>query len=277
MKKILGLLLITGLAAGALAAGVVYEIEVTDHGQSPPRTEDSRMSAEGKNLKMGVSAGERGGAAGEMIFRGDRREMVIVDHDDESYTVIDEQAIESVAGQVGAMMAQMQEALKNVPEGQRAAVEEMMKKRMPQEAPARPRREVRRTGEHGDKAGYPCVKYEVLRDGRVVQELWVTDWNNLEGSAEVRQLFGEMAAFFKEMMDAFAGAAGELGGLAGGLGDNMFDLFDRIDGFPAVTRDLDADGSLDEESTLRSARRQDLDPEEFEPPAGYKRRTLFGG
>ncbi len=273
-ERCLALLLGFSISAAA-AAGVVYEIEVTDHTESPPRTESTQMSVEGRLLKMGtVGKGQR--APGHVIYRGDRREMVIVDHEDKTYVVMDEETLKAIADQMGQMMARVQEALKNVPEAQRAAVEEMMKGRMPDTAAKRAPAEVRRTGEQGDQMGYPCVKYEVLRGGKVTQELWVTDWSNLEGSAEVRQLFGEMAAFFKQMMDAFASAAGELGGMVGGLGDSMFALFDEIDGFPVVTRDLGADGALDEESTLRSTRRRTLDPDEFEPPAGYKRRTMLG-
>ena len=48
-------------------------------------------------------------------------------------------------------------------------------------------------------------------------------------------------------------------------------------GFPVVTRELGDDDSLEGESILRSARRQTLDPDAFEPPSGYKRREMFGG
>ena len=271
-KKTLGCLLVAVLAAGPLVAGVVYEIEVTDHDASPPRTEDSQIAAEGRNLKMGIAAGEHG-ERGEAIYRGDRREMVIVDHGDRSYVVMDEEAIANLAGQVGGMMAQVEEMLKNVPKEQQDAVREAMKQRMPSQGPVRPQREARRTGEKGERAGYPCVKFEVLVDGAVTQELWVTDWGNVEGSDEMRELFEEIAEFFREMMEAFSEAAGGLGGIGAGLEDSMFELFDEIDGFPVVTRDFEG-GELDSEATLRSARRRTLDPSEFEPPAGYKRRTM---
>ncbi len=274
MRKSLLLLAILGLAASALAAGVVYEIEVTDHATAPPQTEANQLAAEGRNLKMGIAAGKTK-QPGDVIYRGESREMMIVDHDDKSYTVIDQEAIEQLAGQVGQMAAQLQEALKNVPAEQRAMVEKMMRERMPAEAPARLAATVRRTGEHGEKAGYPCVKYEVLRGDRLVQELWVTDWDRVEGGEQVRQLFGELAGFFKQMMDAFASAAGDLGGMVGGLGDSVLEVMDEIDGFPVLTRELDG-GELESESILRSASRRTLDPAEFEPPAGYKRRSMTG-
>ena len=72
------------LLASPLQAGVVYEIEVKDHEQSPPKTESIQAAVEGRHLKMGIASGGKG-AQGEMIFRGDRREMVVVDHDNRSY------------------------------------------------------------------------------------------------------------------------------------------------------------------------------------------------
>ena len=160
-----------------LAAGVVYEIEVKDHKQSPPKSESIQAAVEGRNLKMGIAS--RGdGAQGEMIFRGDRREMVVVDHEDESYFQIDEKTMQQIAGQVNSAMSQMQEMLKNVPEDRRAMIEQMMKQKMPPSAQmpaARPASELRKTSERGEQNGYPCVKYEVWQDGRKTRDLWVTD------------------------------------------------------------------------------------------------------
>ena len=196
-------LLSAALAAGPALAGVVYEIEVKDHEQSPPKTSSLEMAAEGKNLKMDILPGESGRGRGEMIFRGDRREVVVVDDDDRSYHVMDEATMQQIAGQVAGVMGQMQEALKNVPESERRKIEEMMKQRMPQQqAPSRPTIELRKIGERGTHNGYPCVKYEVYRGGAKIRELWVTDWDNIEGGSEVVGAFEEMADFFKELMDS---------------------------------------------------------------------------
>ncbi len=272
-KRASGIVLLSAaLAAGPALAGVVYEIEVKDHEQSPPKTESIEAAVEGKNLKMGIAPGSDGGR-GDMIFRGDRREMVVIDHEDKSFHVIDEATMQQIAGQVSQAMSQMQEMLKSVPEEQRAMVEKMMKQRMPAEAqtPERPTSELRKTGDTGDKAGYPCVKYDVLRDGRKVRELWVTDWDNIEGGREVVGAFEDMADFFKELLDSVPDF-----GQGGPSADSAFEHLKEIGGFPVVTREFDDDGSLEDESTLRSARRRTLDPAEFEPPAGYKRRSMMG-
>ena len=92
MKNRLILPTLTLLLAFPLQAGVVYEIEVKDHGQSTPKTESIEAAVEGRHLKMGI-ASQGKGAQGEMIFRGDRREVVVVDHENRTYHKIDQEAI----------------------------------------------------------------------------------------------------------------------------------------------------------------------------------------
>ncbi len=257
-----------------LTAGVVYEIEVKDHEQSPPRSESIQAAVEGRSLKMGIASGGRG-AQGDMIFRGGRREMVVIDHDRRSYHQIDEEAIAQIAGQVSGMMAQVQEALKNVPEDQRAMVEQLMKKKMPdaaQAAPPRTRREIRKTGERATHNGYPCVRYDVLLGDRRTHEVWVTDWKNVEGGSDVVGVFEDMADFFGEMMDSLPDM-GQGGGDS--FGDPVFEHMRELGGFPVVTREFGEDGSLEGETALRSTRRATLDPDAFEPPSGYRRQEMF--
>lgn len=261
------------VATGPLGAGVVYEIEVKDHDSSPPKTESIEAAVEGKNLKMGIpSGGGRGG--GDMIYRGDRREMVVVEHGDKSYMVMDEEAMSQIAGQVGGMMDEVKKALENVPADQRAMVEKMMKERMPQgmagQAPERPRSELRKIGERATRNGYPCVKYEVWRADRKIRELWVTDWDNVEGGEDVVSTFEDMADFFRELMDSLPDF-----GQGDNFGDPAFEHMRELGGFPVVTREFGDDGSLEAETTLRSAERRTLDPADFEPPSGYKRRQMF--
>ncbi len=268
------------LLASPALAGVVYEIETKDHEHSPPMTETTEVAVEGPRIYMSVAPGRKGGQ-GKMIFRGDRGdngEVIVTDDDDKSYYVMDDATVEALAGQVGAAMGAMQEALKNLPKEQRDAIEKAMKEGgMPGGmgsigGPKRSAPEVRKTGERATHAGYPCVKYEVVRDGRKIRELWVTDWSNVEGGGEAREAFAGLIGFFQAMIDS-------LPELPGGA-----DPFDGVDsyaesfgnGFPVVTRSFDEGGDLAEESTLRSARRRSLDPSEFEPPAGYKRRTMLG-
>lgn len=274
-SKMLPALLLLLLFEIPLLAGVVFEVETKDHEHSPPRVDETRMQAEGRNLKMGITA-RKGGSQGEMIFRGEQREMLVIDHGKKTYFVINQETIDALTDQISQVMDQMEKALKKIPEDQREMAEKMMKHRMPQQAPQRPSAELRKTSERANRNGYPCVKYEVLRTGNKVRELWVTDWDKVEGGREVAQTFSEMADFFTEWMKSVTQVSGALADPSDHLENSVFVHMRELNGFPVVTRDLGEDGSLGKESNLRSARRQTLDPAEFEPPAGYKRQEMPG-
>ncbi len=275
MKRFLNIVSVAVLAITPLFAGVVFEIETKDHDSSPPRTESVAMLVDGRNLKSEPgTSGKRSEMT--MIYRGDRREMVVVDHGKKNYFVMDQEMMKKMADQMSQAMKQVQEALKNVPEGQRAMVEKMMKQRMPAMQPAqRPASVVRKTADRAELHGYPCVKYEVLREGRKIKDLWVTDWANVEGGSDVMGVFRDMATFFSEMMESFSSGAGP--GLSQTAGDSVFQHMNELDGFPVVTKDYGDDGSLESESALHSAKQRTVDPAEFEPPAGYKRQKMMGG
>ena len=274
MKRLFNIVSAAVLATTPLFAGGVFEIETKDHDSSPPRTESIAMLVDGRNLKSEPGAsGKRSQMT--MIYRGDRREMVVLDHGKKSYFVMDQQMMKKMAGQMSQAMRQMQESLKNVPAEQRAMVEKMMKQRMPaMQPPQRPTIVVRKTADRAELHGYPCVKYEVLREGRKIKELWVTDWANVEGGSEVVDVFRDMATFFSEMLESFSGGAGP--GLARTVGDSVFQHMNELDGFPVVTRDYGDDGSLESESALHSAKQRAVDAAEFEPPVGYKRQQMMG-
>ena len=57
--------------------------------------------------------------------------------------------------------------------------------------------------------------------------------------------------------------------------DMVFEHMKELGGFPVVTREFADDGSLQQETALRSAKRQTIDPDTFEPPSGYKQQEMF--
>jgi len=253
-------------AAAPPSPGVVFELEVRENGATEP-TASITAAVEGQNLKMQSGAlGE-----GDMIFRGDRREMTVVNHSNRSYLVLDEATLQSLAEQMNAAMQQMEAMMANMPEAQRAQMEQMMRARGMGPAPAPTTRELRRTGERATHSGFATERYDYLVDGRKTRELWVTPWSNIEGEAEARPAFEAMAAFAKEMLSAIA-----TGPLAGMADSNGFELLSDVDGFPVLTREFDDAGQVETETLLRSARQQTIDPAEFEPPAGYTRQQMMG-
>ncbi len=255
--------------------GVIFEVELTDHGGETPHVQNIQIKVDGLNLTIPFQASEGSGQSGAMIFRGDRGEhgeMIIIMHDQRSYMVMDDSIIEQLGNTVSEVERMMEEQIKNLPPEQQEAIRKARESGMGgmgiSAAPAeQPEVEVKKTDDHATKAGYPCVKYEVFSDGEKTRELWVTDWDNIEGGAEAKEAFKRMSAFFEHMMAAMPNAPGAK--QLGPFGQAKFD-----EGFPVVTRGFDEEGNLADESTLKSASRQTIDPDEFEPPSGYKRMSM---
>lgn len=273
------------LALGAPAlAGVVFEVETTYAAGSRTGTESSRMSVQGESFKIETLPGDQedGERRDEMIFRGDRRQMVVVDHEERSYVVVDGEAVQRLGGQMQDQMQQAMKELEKRLEGLDPKQREMMEKllgggvggmlgKAAGETPKRPPAEFRDTGERATRAGYPCVRYDVLRAGERVRELWVTDWDNVEGGRQAAAAFEAMGGFFREMIDSFDDMLGG-SGLFDGVNDPIESLAE-VPGFPVVTRSFE-DGELESEAVLRSVTERDLDPAAFEPPEGYRLKTM---
>ncbi len=254
--------------------GVVFEVETKDHEQSPPKTAEMEVAVEGKNIKIDILPDQDKNGKGKMIFRGDKGangEFVMVDDDKKEYYVMDEAFVNSMLGSIDKSQSMMEEAMKNLTKEQQEMIAQAQKKsgnKMPGMSmmglPSKP--ELKKTGERGTKSGYPCVKYEVYLDGKKIKEIWTTDWSNIDGGGEAQDAFAGMNKFFEKIKDKIGDMLGD-----GGPYDDM----NFENGFPVVTKNFNEDdGSLEDESWLIKTRRQRIDIDAFEPPSGYKRRTM---
>ena len=264
----------TIFATSSLHAGVLFEVETKYPGGSDARVEVSQVLVDGKNLKMDVASGGRG-ESGSMLYRGARGEMVVIDDSRRSYMVFDEAQMEQTVNQLSDAMKQMESILQNMPPERRDMVEQMMRKQMPAQAAAAPKIDIdiKKVGDQETIEGYPCVKYDVLRDGKRVRELWITDWSNVEGGEEAADAFIGLADYTQKMVGAFSQG---MGAKIGNSMESAYTYLKEINGFPVLTRELNSDGSVESESTLKSAKKQSVAPSEFQVPEGYRQQQMPG-
>jgi hypothetical protein len=265
-------IVLIGLAGGSPAfASSVIELITTEYSQGTPVVGTVEISTRNGNSRVeitSVSSSESGG----MIYKPALKEMTAIDHGSQEYYVIDQAMMDRMAGQVSDAMKQMQAALEAMPPEQRALAEQMMQGRMPQQevAPA-PAVTLNKTGEAGTIAGFDCDYYDVMKEGLRIRELCVTGWDNIEEGKEVAAAMMDLAGFFESMRQAFSGS----GGLQ--VMDRQQELFGymkELNGYPILTRDFAADGSVEMESRIRTAGHVDLAPEFFEPPSTYTQQSL---
>jgi hypothetical protein len=289
-QPILALAAMCLLPIAMAKAGAIFVLETTYDAAGSKSSEQTRMSIDGSNVMVDMDRSKGGGGGGapdQFIFLGKSGEMMVIDHAEKSYMVMDKESLKAMRAMMGmaggksgsggeagamsdAMEAIIQEALKDLPEDQRAEAEKAMREQMGGKKPDALKKaspvEYRKTKERDKQQGFPCVKYVATQDGAVIREMWVTDWDNIDGGEEARDAFKAMAAFWQE---AF-------GDMAQMTGENPIELFEKVDGFPVITREM-TDGKVDSESILKSATEADVDPASFKPPAGYKPKKMGSG
>ena len=99
------------------------------------------------------------------------------------------------------------------------------------------------------------------------QELWVTDWNNVDGAREIQAAFTGFAELMTSFLDAMPmGMFGSNDGFGG--------LMNLQRGVPVVTYELDEEGNPEVEITLRSIQGTDVDRSRFGPKDGYREQKI---
>jgi hypothetical protein len=195
--------------------------------------------------------------------------MLIVDHKEKTAMSIDAETMREFVAQMQMMQKQMQDALSQLPAEQRQAAEEMMKQRMPagMAQMGEPTKvEVVALDGTRKKDGRTCRGWEVRIDGKLQSTIWASEWKDVEIDKEDFKPFMDMAAFFEELLQSMPMMADE-------GSTELFSGLDEITGFPVVV-ETHENGEIVEETFFRNARRQDLDDQTFQPPAGYTMQNL---
>ncbi|MBZ0130378.1 MAG: hypothetical protein K8F59_14825 [Rhodobacteraceae bacterium] len=250
----------------------------------------------GKPRRISLNSGQDGAVFGHLE---DRKLFVV---DEKNREVIDVGAMmgayrgSGMAGAAGSasgsmaaldavqeqMREKLEEMLAQMPEDQRPMARKMLEKQFglkPKKAEPAPTAgngagmEVTETGQVKIENGMEQHLIVISVDGRPVSEVWVTDPDNVEGGQVMIDAMAGLGGLFDEVVgDAMPGGKGK----GKGPGMNTFEFarqMARLNRFPISTTDLEDDETF----TLESAAERDLDPDAFEPPKGYRLRTMPGG
>ena len=85
--------------------------------------------------------------------------------------------------------------------------------------------------------------------------------------------FMGLADYTRKMIDTFSKG---MGGQVGPSMETAYTYLKETNGFPVLSRELNPDGSVKSESTLKSARKQPVAPSEFQIPKGYRQQRIPG-
>ena len=265
MRKVSVTLLL--LVSSAVAhAGVALDMVITDPGGK--ETDRNEIFAQDGKLRIDSGGGPFSSAI-SMIFLGDR--FLVIDHDEESYIVMDEAMLAAMSAKMNAAMEQMKAQLENMPPEQRAMAEAMMGSQMAAlsdlESAAPPRVEPIGPGEW---EGTPCTRYAVFEGTEKSQDVCAAPLDKINGADDMMEAFRGMAKFVQKLSESLPGP------LAASLSANPGGVIDQIDGFPihAVEYRL---GEPAGETSLESIREEELPGSVFAAPDGYRLEDPFAG
>ena len=243
-------------AASARAADgvLITEKTTTSNGTS----ETSQVQIE--KTRMRAEAAGANNARQVVIFDGTAQVMRLIDMDKKTYTEMTKADVDRMADQMAGAMAQMQDALKNLPPEQRAQMEQMMRGRgMPAAAPAV---QYRKTGT--DKVGkWTCDKYEGTVNGQKTSEVCTVSPAALGFTVADFEVTRQMADFFKKLMPQNA--------------DQLFRLGSDDQGFSGIpVRQVHTVAGMTVTSELVDVARQNFPDSTFAVPAGFQKQAFPG-
>jgi hypothetical protein len=247
----------------------VVEMEYKDNYSKTVSTNTN--SFKGSDMKMDFyEDGKKPSTS--IIFKGDRDEMINLDHIHKTYSVMDKETLKSLASQMNEAMAQMEKATAEMSPEERAMMERMMKGTMPTMQDTKHVEPVIKQAGSGNVSGYSCTKYEVYKGTEKVRELCITKWSNIEGGSEIQSSLLKMANFMEDLSKSLPPGSNFMASTAN-FEKNVFNQISKLNGFPVQTTDYDK-GSVTGITTFKSSNNTGLDTSAFEPPAGYEKQDL---
>ncbi len=254
-------ILLTGclLLASPAVAGVVLELKTVYPPDSDREPSQHKLSIEGMNWKSEIHGQDS-------IFHGASGEMVMVNHRTRTYRVVDYEGLRQVLGKVQQQLEGFVNEVQELDPEKAAEVEKTLSQRLGHNLPEPSPSEFRETGERADHQGFPCVRWDVFRDGEKVREVWVTDWDNVPGGPQIKEHIQHQADFFDKLFAPYGEVMGA--SMSGGL-RKLVEYYPQVGGMPVVTRNF-VDGELESEEIVESVTEQELGAETFEPPKDYQ-------
>jgi Domain of unknown function (DUF4412) len=266
VRAVLCAAVVVSCAVPAWAAdGVLIVMKVT-FGSNPPQT--NQVQIDQKRMRM-TGTGATGSAG--VMFDSNRQVMTMIDDAHKTYSEMTKADLDAFAAQMAPAMAQMQEAMKNMPPEAKARMEAMMKKNgAPGAAPgAAPKKvEYKKTGT-ATVGKWTCDKYEGYTNGQKTHEVCTVDPKVLGFSMADFQVMRDMQEFFKQFQQFGRGMAPQQSFIVGTPEEQGFS------GIP-VRSVITTSNGTQVISELAEARRQAFTDATFTVPSDYQKNDLFG-
>lgn len=202
------------------------------------------------------------------LFDFDKDKMIVLDHNQKTYTVIDpKEFVKAVEEHTKKMEEFRKKHLENLPPEQRELVEQMIKEREAGNLLQKNEKiiiSVKDTEQTEEIAGYSSTKYDVLYNENLNEEIWLTKELNIQKELDINKMSNLMTEFKKVNK--------RLGDDSIKNQEAFINLF-RDGGFPMKTVDHSFGETVFVEEVV-DVNQKDIPSSEFDLPSGYEERTV---
>ena len=202
------------------------------------------------------------------LFDFDKDQMIVLDHNQRTYTVIDpREFVKAVEDYTKKMEEYRKKHLENLPPEQRELVEKMIEEKEAESGLMKNQKiviNVKDTEQTEKIAGYNSRKYDVLYNENLNEEIWLTKDLDIQKELDINKMSNLMTEFKKVNKR---------------LGENtvtneeaFINLF-KDGGFPMKTIDHSFGETVFVEEVVKVSQK-DIPSSEFDLPSGYEERTV---
>jgi hypothetical protein len=249
-------------ASAALQAGIRVDVESRGSGVD---TDNGRFSSQllvdQNRMRMDLDS-ER-----SLIFLGADPGMILINHAERWYTVLDKEAADAIAASIEPVAREVRQQLDNLPKAQRDWVVEMMGGTL--DLAEKPSAEVMRlveTGQMGKAAnGQECRWLRVFRQDELMQENCVGPSSGMVGGKELEGVLVSVGMFYKDVI----GGLNSSGILP--IPDSPLPEMVPPGALSLISR-LYVDGEILTDTRILGSQELEIGEQAFEVPEGYARR-----
>ena len=260
MKR-LSVITLTLLACTGVQAGTLVEIESRGELATESGRYRGEMLIDTNRLRMNINP-ER-----SLIFVGATSSLILINHTESWYTVLDQQAAQSIASTIDPLAREIREQLSGLPEDQKEWITGMLGGVVDlSDKPASDSVRVVESGKTGtSSAGKQCRWLQVYRAEKLAQENCIGPATDMGGGEALSAVFKDASRFYQDVI----GQLNSSGVLP--IPENMFPEMVPPGGLPMISRRFE-DGKLVSETRILDSRPRRTSEQDFLPPKGYTKR-----
>lgn len=246
------------LASTGVQAGTLVEIESRGELSTDGSRYRGEMLIDTNRLRMNINPDR------SLIFLGATSSLILINHADGWYTVLDQKTAESIAATIDPVARELREQLSSLSEDQQQWITGMLGGVMDlSDKPTNEALRVVESGETGTSAnGKQCKWMQVYRQEKLAQENCIGPVSDMQGGEELGTVFADAGRFYKDVIGRLNGS----GVLP--IPDNLFPEMVPPGGLPMISRRY-RDGDLASETRIINSRPRQISEQDFLPPLGY--------